>query len=75
MICLPINGQPQKLGLLQIMFSHLFTKEFVKFFNWDVCQFLKYHSDVWGPASNSKSGVRWFVSFIDDCTCVTLDIS
>ncbi|RDX70558.1 hypothetical protein CR513_50187, partial [Mucuna pruriens] len=29
------------------------------------------HSDVWGPASNSISGAKWFVSFIDDCTCVT----
>ncbi|RDX62546.1 hypothetical protein CR513_59109, partial [Mucuna pruriens] len=29
------------------------------------------HSDVWGPASNSISGVKWFVSFIDDCTHVT----
>ncbi|RDY02144.1 hypothetical protein CR513_14444, partial [Mucuna pruriens] len=29
------------------------------------------HSDVWGPASNSISGAKWFVSFIDDCTRVT----
>ncbi|RDX72762.1 hypothetical protein CR513_47707, partial [Mucuna pruriens] len=26
------------------------------------------HFDVWGLASNSISGVKWFVSFIDDCT-------
>ncbi|RDX81895.1 hypothetical protein CR513_37378, partial [Mucuna pruriens] len=29
------------------------------------------HSYVWGPASNSISRAKWFVSFIDDCTCVT----
>jgi len=30
------------------------------------------HFDVWGPASNSSiSGTKWFVTFIDDCTCVT----
>ncbi|RDX99335.1 hypothetical protein CR513_17622, partial [Mucuna pruriens] len=28
------------------------------------------HSDVWGPASNSISEAKWFVSFIDDCTRV-----
>ncbi|RDX61249.1 hypothetical protein CR513_60537, partial [Mucuna pruriens] len=29
------------------------------------------HSYVWEPASNSISGAKWFVSFIDDCTHVT----
>ncbi|RDX81342.1 hypothetical protein CR513_37989, partial [Mucuna pruriens] len=29
------------------------------------------HSDVWGTASNSISGTKWFVSFIDDYTRVT----
>ncbi|RDY07811.1 hypothetical protein CR513_08019, partial [Mucuna pruriens] len=29
------------------------------------------HSDVWGPASNSISGAKWFVSFIDDSIRVT----
>ncbi|RDX98645.1 hypothetical protein CR513_18404, partial [Mucuna pruriens] len=29
------------------------------------------HAYVWGPASNSISEAKWFVSFIDDCTCVT----
>ncbi|CAL2227071.1 unnamed protein product [Prunus armeniaca] len=30
------------------------------------------HSDVWGPSPvTSPSGVRWFVTFIDDCTRMT----
>lgn len=30
------------------------------------------HSDVWGPAPiTSKSGIRWFVTFVDDCTRMT----
>ncbi|RDX64412.1 hypothetical protein CR513_57038, partial [Mucuna pruriens] len=29
------------------------------------------HSDVWEPTSNSISRVKWFVSFIGDCTRVT----
>ncbi|RDX71652.1 hypothetical protein CR513_48974, partial [Mucuna pruriens] len=29
------------------------------------------HSDVWGPASNSILGAKWFVAFIDDCTYLT----
>ncbi|RDY09226.1 hypothetical protein CR513_06435, partial [Mucuna pruriens] len=29
------------------------------------------YSNVWGPTSNSIGGAKWFVSFIDDCTCVT----
>jgi len=30
------------------------------------------HSDIWDPAPiRSLSGVRWFVTFIDDCTRVT----
>ncbi|RDY02472.1 hypothetical protein CR513_14060, partial [Mucuna pruriens] len=29
------------------------------------------HFDVWGAASNSILGAKWFVSFIDDCTHVT----
>jgi transposase InsO family protein len=30
------------------------------------------HTDVWGPAPHSThNGMRWFISFIDDCTRVT----
>lgn len=30
------------------------------------------HSDVWGPLPiTAPSGVRWFVTFIDDCTLMT----
>ena len=30
------------------------------------------HSDVWGPTPHSDgSGVKWFVTFIDDCTRMT----
>ncbi|CAL2246759.1 unnamed protein product [Prunus armeniaca] len=30
------------------------------------------HSDVWGPAKiATPAGERWFVTFIDDCTCMT----
>ncbi|BBH05733.1 P-loop containing nucleoside triphosphate hydrolases superfamily protein [Prunus dulcis] len=30
------------------------------------------HSDVWGPSPiTASSGVRWFVTFIDDCTRMT----
>ncbi|RDX93352.1 hypothetical protein CR513_24403, partial [Mucuna pruriens] len=82
-------GHPP-FGLLKTMFPHLFTKESIKSFKCDICQFSKHHratfslgnnkslepfdlihSDVWGPASNSISGAKWFVSFIDDCTRVT----
>jgi hypothetical protein len=28
------------------------------------------HSDIWGPTIPNVSGAQWFVSFIDDCTCV-----
>ena len=31
------------------------------------------HSDVWGPTPcSNNSGFRWFVTFIDDCTRMTL---
>jgi hypothetical protein len=30
------------------------------------------HTDVWGPSPiMSKSGCKWYVIFIDDCTCMT----
>ena len=30
------------------------------------------HSDVWGPTSYlNNSDFRWFVTFINDCTCIT----
>jgi hypothetical protein len=30
------------------------------------------HSNVWGPSLVSiVSGVRWFVTFVDDCTRMT----
>jgi len=30
------------------------------------------HSDIWGPSSIPNiTGVRWFISFIDDCTRTT----
>ena len=30
------------------------------------------HSDVWGPAPiTTQSGIRWFITFVDDCTRVT----
>ena len=33
--------------------------------------FMIIHSDVWGPVNVLLlSGARWFVSFIDDCTCM-----
>ncbi|RDX85688.1 hypothetical protein CR513_33085, partial [Mucuna pruriens] len=83
-------GHPS-FRLLKTMFPYLFTKEYVKSFNCDVCQFSKHHrtifspsnnkilvpfnlihSNVWGPANNSISGAKWFVSFMDDCTHVTL---
>ncbi|KAI5352266.1 hypothetical protein L3X38_005157 [Prunus dulcis] len=34
--------------------------------------FMLIHSDVWGPSPiTAPSGVRWFVTFIDDCTRMT----
>lgn len=34
--------------------------------------FMVIHSDVWGPAKISTlGGLRWFVTFIDDCTRMT----
>ncbi|CAL8995182.1 unnamed protein product [Prunus brigantina] len=34
--------------------------------------FMLIHSDVWGPSPiTAPSGVRWFVTFIDDCTQMT----
>ena len=33
--------------------------------------FMVIHSDVWGPTKvPSLSGAYWFVSFIDNCTCM-----
>ena len=30
------------------------------------------HSDVWGPSPiTTSSGIRWFMTFIDDCTRMT----
>ena len=30
------------------------------------------HSDVWGPSPiTTSSSIRWFVTFINDCTCMT----
>ena len=30
------------------------------------------HSDVWGPAPiTTQSGIRWFITFVDDCTRMT----
>ena len=67
------------------MFPLLFKNVDVDTFHCDVCEFAKHrvsfplsnkrssfpfaliHSDIWG----SSFGARWFVSFIDDCTCVT----
>ncbi|CAL8114281.1 unnamed protein product [Prunus armeniaca] len=35
-------------------------------------QFMLIHSDVWRPSPiTAPSGVRWFVTFIDDCTRMT----
>ena len=34
--------------------------------------FGRVHSDDWGPSSIiTSSGIRWFVTFIDDCTRMT----
>ena len=34
--------------------------------------FMIIHSDVWSPSpTSSLSGIRWFVTFIDDCTRMT----
>ncbi|RDX96269.1 hypothetical protein CR513_21093, partial [Mucuna pruriens] len=41
-------------GLLKTMFPHLFTKESVKSFKYDVCQFSKHHRATFSP-SNNKS--------------------
>ena len=30
------------------------------------------HSDVWGPSPvTTYAGIRWFVTFVDDCTRMT----
>ncbi|RDX81124.1 hypothetical protein CR513_38237, partial [Mucuna pruriens] len=79
-------GHPP-FGLLKTMFPHLFIKESVESFiinfskhhhaifspsnNKSLEPFDLTHSDVWGPTSNSISGAKWFISFIDDCTHVT----
>ena len=40
--------------------------------NKSVIPFGLVHSDVWGPSSiTTSSGIRWFVTFIDDCTRMT----
>ena len=34
--------------------------------------FSSINSDVWGPSPiTTSSGIHWFVTFIDDCTCMT----
>lgn len=34
--------------------------------------FMLIHSDVWGPTPILvSSGIRWFMTFLDDCTCMT----
>ncbi|RDY10209.1 hypothetical protein CR513_05316, partial [Mucuna pruriens] len=65
-------GHPP-FGLLKTMCPHLFRKESIESFKCDICQFLKHHRTTFTPrlASNSISGAKWFVSFIDDCTRVT----
>ncbi|RDX81891.1 hypothetical protein CR513_37383, partial [Mucuna pruriens] len=76
-------GHPP-FGLLKTMFPHLFTKESVESFKCDICQFSKHHRATFSPSSNKRLepfdlihfdlvtlGAKWFVSFIDDCTCVT----
>ena len=33
---------------------------------------LTLHSDLWGPSLvSTTSRIRWFVTFVDDCTCIT----
>ena len=40
--------------------------------NKSVIPFGLVHSDVWGPSPiTTSSGIRWFVTFIDDCTQMT----
>ena len=35
-------------------------------------RFMIIHSDVWGPSKAATLGdAHWFVTFIDDCTCIT----
>ncbi|RDY12087.1 hypothetical protein CR513_03164, partial [Mucuna pruriens] len=59
-------GHPP-FGLLKTMFPHLFTRHHRATFspcnNKSIEPFDLIHSDVWGPASNSISGAKWFVSF------------
>ena len=78
-------GHPS-FNVLKVMFPLLFKNIDVDTFHCDVREFAKHrcvsfplsskrssfpfaliHSDIWG----SSFGARWFVSFIDDCTCVT----
>ncbi|RDY04885.1 hypothetical protein CR513_11340, partial [Mucuna pruriens] len=72
-------------GSLKSLFSHLFTKDvmFVKFLNTimlpffpsnskNVAPFDLIHFEVQGHVTESISEVRWFVTFIDDCTPLTL---
>ena len=40
--------------------------------NKNTIPFALVHYDVWGPFPISiGSSVRWFVIFVDDCTCMT----
>ena len=41
-------------------------------FNKSDIPFILIHSDVWGPSPiTTVSGIRWFVTFVDDCTRMT----
>ena len=40
--------------------------------NMSTSPFYLVHTDVWGPSTvPNVSSARWFLTFIDDCTCVT----
>ncbi|RDY07855.1 hypothetical protein CR513_07971, partial [Mucuna pruriens] len=41
-------------GLLKTMFPHLFTKESLKSFKCDICQFLKHHRATFSPTNNKS---------------------
>lgn len=41
-------------------------------FNKSQTPFVLVHSDVWGPSPlTTISGIRWFITFVDDCTRMT----
>ncbi|RDY01626.1 hypothetical protein CR513_15024, partial [Mucuna pruriens] len=58
------------LSVIFVSFQSIIVQHFSPNNNKSLKPFDLIHSYVWEPASNSISGTKWFVSFIDDCTRV-----